>query len=99
LNVRTAQLSADTMPVGRAFVPRIGGVDVVQLAMIEDTQAVINYLNDDLWIDEDAARWTGESSSYPMPQSSQSPRYADNIEIDTDGLIDDLMNDLRGGGE
>jgi S-DNA-T family DNA segregation ATPase FtsK/SpoIIIE len=98
LNVRTSQLSADTMPVGRAFVPRIGGVDVVQLALIEDTQAVINYLNDDLWIDEDLAQWTFLPSENPRATYAPTP-YTDTAEIDTQGLIDDLLSDLRGGGE
>lgn len=96
LNLRTAHLPAEVMPPGRAFVPRVGGVDIVQLALVQDAAAHVARLNDDRWAHEEAAVWGADSMrSHPAPPAT-SALSSDALDIDTAGLIDDLLNDLRG---
>lgn len=97
LNLRTAHLPAETMPPGRAFVPRIGGVDIVQLALVQDVAAHVARLNDDRWAHEEAAAWQAAPlASDSPPAATASTLNSDPLDIDTAGLIDDLLNDLRG---
>ncbi len=96
LNLRTAHLPAEAMPPGRAFVPRVGGVDIVQLALVQDVAAHVARLNDDRWAHEESATW-GAAPAPTCSEPNAAPTPAtDALDIDTAGLIDDLLNDLRG---
>lgn len=96
LNLRTAHLPAETMPPGRAFVPRVGGVDIVQLALVQDVPAHVARLNDDCWAYEGPAVWGAAPLCRDPASSTPAASSSDALDIDTAGLIDDLLNDLRG---
>jgi DNA segregation ATPase FtsK/SpoIIIE, S-DNA-T family len=92
LNLRTAHLSSELMTVGRAFVPQGNRVDVVQTAWVEDVTRYVNQLNDQVWIDDMNAHWF-----YPASKAQDFTRQAnrfslDSLDIDTQGLVDDLLN-------
>jgi len=98
LNLRTAHLLSDNMPVGRAYVPTPRGLEVVQTAWVDDVVRTVNDLNDNVWADEERATWVTEVTSPTATQAlSQVARrvYPDAIDIDTQGLIDDLLSDWQ----
>ncbi len=97
LNLRTAHLPSENMPVGRAYVPTLRGLEVVQTAWVDDVPRVVQDLNHNVWADEERAFWLTEAKSPPAMQAPPAARhtYTDAIDIDTQGLIDDLLSDWR----
>lgn len=94
LNVRAAKRPADVMPPGRAFFARHNDVRVVQTALIEDTARLVAHLNADVWGSCGAAAWRSAAKS-PLPADSDHGTNGGALDIDTAGLIEDLL----GGGD
>lgn len=94
LYVRTVHLSGDVMPEGRAYFARNNSVQVVQIALVEDTPQQVTYLNHELWRTSDRAKWHSLAPTPPM-QAAHTPNMpaanASDVEIDVAGLIDDLL--------
>jgi hypothetical protein len=97
LNLRTAHLPSENMPVGRAYVPTLRGLEVVQTAWVDDVPRIVRDLNHNVWADEERAFWLTEADPPPAMQAPPAVRqaYTDAIDIDTQGLIDDLLSDWR----
>jgi hypothetical protein len=94
LYVRTVHLSGDAMPEGRAYFARSNGVQVVQMALVEDTAQQVTQLNNSVWRTSDRAKWHSlavpVSSSQAANLPAASPNHGD-VEIDVAGLIEDLL--------
>ena len=101
LNIRTVGLSNDIMPPGRAFYAQHSRIDVIQTALVDNPQLLVNRINQQLWGDYAPATWghmTDESSqSRQVNQQNDASvgeeSKADELDIDTDGLIEDLLGD------
>lgn len=95
LNVRTTGLSNDAMPEGRIYVPLLNQIKVVQVAHIESASGYVAQINDRLWGKFERASWQNPASVddlYQPPPSARSGNVPTvNLDIDTVGLIDDLM--------
>jgi hypothetical protein len=96
LNMRATHLSNEVLAVGRAYVANINTVDVVQTALIDDIGREIDQINDDLWADYGSSDWFyhAKNDATLAPLSYSSASTADG-EIDTTGLLDDLLNEWR----
>jgi S-DNA-T family DNA segregation ATPase FtsK/SpoIIIE len=94
LNMRASHVSNEVLAVGRAYVANINAVDVVQTALIDNLGRDIDQINDDLWADYPSANWfypTNQIAPYaPIAYSSS---VNDDGDIDTTGLLDDLLNE------
>jgi hypothetical protein len=92
--VRAAGLSTDTLPVGRAYGVGIGAgaLPIVQTAFVSDAGQVAAEISAH-WAGSNPAAWlTGKpSSAASKPPTSGKPAIP--LDIDTDGLLDDLMGD------
>jgi S-DNA-T family DNA segregation ATPase FtsK/SpoIIIE len=94
LNVR-AQVPAEPMPPGRAYFAQHNRVQVVQTALVDDVPAYVDYINDTLWPNATSAMWSASAGSLHAPRSVHSDELSSptphDVEIDIDGLIDDLL--------
>ncbi|MEO8394126.1 MAG: FtsK/SpoIIIE domain-containing protein, partial [Chloroflexota bacterium] len=108
LNVRTTNLSADAMPEGRAFVLLGNQIDVVQIAIVNNMSEYVQQING-TWRAHDRADWRNPASDQQLRQSGgaapansgasvkASSGGGSGVDIDTQGLIDDLLG--RSSGE
>jgi hypothetical protein len=101
LNVRTANLPVDPMPDGRAYFPRQNSMLTLQTAIVDDVAEQVRQLNA-YWVNFERAAWRHPVSEERMRQraenlvggrseSSSAFGGSFSIDIDTDGLIDDLL--------
>lgn len=102
--IRTNQLPAEIMPEGRAYFAQHNQIAVVQTALVENTVLTVNRLNQQVWGENEPASLT---QSIPTPTDipavgggfippaspPETPETLPPLEIDTAGLIADLMND------
>lgn len=95
LNVRVPNLPSEPMPVGRAYFAQQNRVQVVQTPLIDDVPALVRQLNERIWQQADPAMWR-----YPYAHGLQGGSTSaqaqlneghNTLDIDTDGLIDDLL--------
>lgn len=104
LNVRTTHLTADVMPDGRAFFPAQNTIHTVQTAVVEDVPELVRTINNQLWPKFERATWRHPVSDARLRQqaenlvgggksssSSSGGLGGFSIDIDTDGLIEDLL--------
>ncbi len=103
--IRTSQLPTEMMPEGRAYFAQHNQIAVVQTALIENAVLSVNRLNRQVWNDYEPASLTSSSTTVPVvevglippasPQTTEdTPESVPPLEIDTAGLIADLLNDL-----
>jgi len=93
LNVRIAGLPADAMPEGRAFVPQVNAIRVVQTALVDQPAEMVAQINIS-WQKSTNAAWHAPLKPHDKPASSDEPTSSygvESIEIDTAGLIEDLL--------
>lgn len=97
LNVRTAGLSSETMPPGRAYFAQSNTLQVVQTALVENPALYVNRINDQIWGSAGRARWREGASAAPGPAAPaarhDTPTNHAALDIDTAGLIRDLLGD------
>ena len=100
LNIRTSGLTNDTMPAGRAFYAQHNTVTVLQTALVDNPQVLVNRINLQLWGDYSSATWghiAGDTSQSEIAVEQEDTPSDDNsggeLDIDTDGLIEDLLGD------
>lgn len=101
LNIRTTGLTNDIMPPGRAFYAQHNAVTVLQTALVDNPQLLVNRINQQLWGAYPAATWNhiADKSSDDEPTVTQGESADDDkssggeLDIDTDGLIQDLLGD------
>lgn len=102
LNIRTAGLSNETMPPGRAFYAEHNTVTVLQTAQVDNPQVLVNRVNQQLWRDHRQSVWghiavdeSQATSSEPAitVEDKTQPTTDSELDIDTDGLIQDLLGD------
>ncbi len=106
--IRTSQLPAEIMPEGRAYFAQHNQIAVVQTALIENAALAVNRLNQQVWGEYEPATLTvsvpvpttdpivGAQGLAPLPQNETSEPDIQSLlplEIDTAGLIADLLND------
>jgi len=97
LNVRVANLSADMMPVGRAYYAQHNAVTVVQTGLVEDTRFFVDQINNRIWQGMPRAKWQHPARAASLGESAQNPALdsreskGGNVDIDTAGLIEDLF--------
>lgn len=92
LNVRATGLSDEAMPAGRAYFADHNVIHVVQTALVENPQRYVTHINQHLWVDSEQARWKHPTRRPDNIVEQGNPR---SVDIDTQGLIDDLL----GSGE
>jgi len=100
LNVRTTNLPVDPMPDGRAYFPRQNTVQTLQTAIVDDVAEQVRELNA-YWVNFERAAWRHPVSEdrlrqkaenmFGRSESSGSFGSSFSIDIDTDGLIEDLL--------
>lgn len=96
-NIRTAQLPAEIMPEGRAYFAQHNQIHVIQTALVENAALTVNRINGQIWMEAAAAAWLHTTSpappvNAPPPVKAPAPEtLAPPLEIDTQGLIDDLL--------
>ena len=100
LNIRTTGLTNDTMPAGRAFYAQHNAVMVLQTALVDNPQVLVNRINQQLWGDYAAATWghiAGDTSQVQeatiQDDTLNEDKKGGRLDIDTDGLIEDLLGD------
>ncbi len=93
LNVRIASLPNEPMPEGRAYYAQHSTVQVIQTALVENPPLMVNRINAQIWPDAPYARWLSDQSAAPPPSSPEidSPPRRDSLDIDTAGLIEDML--------
>ncbi len=87
IHLRITQLPADAMPEGRAFFVRHNSVIVVQTALVTEPETLVNAINA-RWIDHPQAAL--DLPLVPDAADTRS-RPTGDLEIDTAGLIEDLL--------
>lgn len=98
LNIRTSGLTNEIMPPGRAFFAQHNAVTVLQTALVDNPQLLVNRVNQQIWRDHPSATWQHIAGEPPQPVTESdddlppTPRGG-NLDIDTDGLINDLLGD------
>jgi hypothetical protein len=95
LYVRIAGISAEAMPEGRAYFAQYNNINVVQTALVENLPAVVTRINEQ-WTEYPPAGWwyAGEDAAPVTPTAnSGAASQAQDLEIDTAGLIQDLLGD------
>lgn len=93
LNVRIAGLPADAMPEGRAFVPLVNAIRVVQTALVDQPAEMVAQINIS-WQKSTNAAWHAPLKPHEKPASPDEPASSygvESVEIDTAGLIQDLL--------
>lgn len=96
LNIRTSGLTNETMPPGRAFYAQHNAVTVLQTALVDNPQLLINRINQQIWGDLPSALWhniSGEAETNSIQPDRHDEIKGNNLDIDTDGLIQDLLGD------
>jgi S-DNA-T family DNA segregation ATPase FtsK/SpoIIIE len=95
LNVRIANLPNEPMPEGRAYYAQHSAVQVIQTALVENPSLMVSRINTQIWPDSSRARWLSDAAAAtpPPPRSPEidSPPPRDSLDIDTAGLIEDLL--------
>lgn len=93
LNQRAADLPNEPLPPGRGYLTGAARPIPVQTAWVSDVQAAVNHLCQ-RWSGQVGVRWAlGDS---PAPPRQESTRAAP-LDIDTAGLMDDLLGGGDGG--
>jgi hypothetical protein len=105
--IRTSQLPAEIMPEGRAYFAQHNQIAVVQTALVENAALAVNRLNQQVWGDSEPATLTTPApmptptdhiveAEYvpPIPPEPplDTPEPLPPLDIDTAGLIADLLN-------
>ncbi len=101
--LRTNQLPAEMMPEGRAYFAEHNQIAVVQTALVENAALTVNRLNQQVWGEYEPASLTQSISTpttvpvvgagfIPPASPQDTPETLPPLEIDTAGLIADLMN-------
>lgn len=101
LNARSHGLPEEFMPEGRAFYVHQNAAAVVQIARVEDVSEAVQAVNL-RWQAHDDARWLGQPQAVSAPPSeaaAAAAAYAEELlpgalEIDTGGLLNDLLGEL-----
>jgi S-DNA-T family DNA segregation ATPase FtsK/SpoIIIE len=94
-NVRIAGLPAEAMPPGRAYFAQHHHVRVVQTALVENAALIVNRLNAQVWPNAARAAWEHPAEDVYQPRPASRPSFSGpSVDIDTDGLLRDLL-----GGE
>ena len=105
--IRTSQLPAEIMPEGRAYFAQHNQIAVVQTALVENAALAVNRLNQQVWGEHEPATLTvplptlmtipvvgAEHIPPTSPQTTnENPESLPPLEIDTAGLIADLLGD------
>jgi DNA segregation ATPase FtsK/SpoIIIE, S-DNA-T family len=91
LNVRTSHLPNDLLPEGRAYFAQHSHIRVVQTALVENPLLTVNRLNEQIWADAGHAAWTVGKPLQPEYHAENGAARNDALEIDTAGLIEDLL--------
>jgi len=101
LNVRAADWPNEVMPEGRAYFAAHNAIRVVQTAWVDNPQLLVNRINEQVWPGYERARWihpvNGEQPlrrAESMPPETASEVSNDSPDIDTEGLIQDLLDGL-----
>src|SRR5690606_11995547 len=95
LNVRVSHLPPDMLPEGRAFFAQHSNVTVIQTAFVEYPKVMVNCINQQEWAHAKPAAWLVQEAIAPPAPVQEQEDFTLDIDIDTTGLIDDLL----GGGE
>jgi S-DNA-T family DNA segregation ATPase FtsK/SpoIIIE len=88
LNIRTAGLSAEPMPEGRAYFVEHNTIQVIQTALVENPAQVVASINEAMWPHAERAHWLTDND---LPQPPAPPAADSRLSIDVDGLLDDLL--------
>lgn len=90
IHPRITQFSAESMPEGRAFFARHTSVSIVQTVWVDQADTQVNAINHQ-WGDVQPLMLDAVAPPVPDAESLTQPIRDENIEIDTAGLIDDLL--------
>jgi len=100
LNIRMTGLPLEAMPEGRAYYPQGNQISVIQTATISDVKGYVEYLNTHSWGDKSPAKWLHPATRDQISQQIDEAQDINgdggnrwSLEIDTRGLIDDLLSD------
>jgi len=105
LNIRTTGLTNEAMPAGRAFYAQHNAITVLQTAQVDNPPVLVNRVNQQLWRGYPKAAWghiAGDDNAESDPiadisDSTDDPQTESSgggdLDIDTDGLIQDLLGD------
>lgn len=90
LNVRAYDLPNEAMPQGRAYFAQHHHIRVIQTAWVDNVALAVNRINHQVWADAAPAAWRypAEHSEPHTLEDTASP-----LDIDTQGLIQDLLGD------
>ncbi|MBZ0289273.1 MAG: AAA family ATPase, partial [Anaerolineae bacterium] len=92
LNVRTSHLPNEVLPEGRAYFAQHTAIRVIQTALAENPALYVNRINEQFWAFAGRAQWMTQPS--PAPEHpTEVPPPASPLDIDTAGLIEDLLGD------
>jgi DNA segregation ATPase FtsK/SpoIIIE, S-DNA-T family len=93
LNVRVSDLPNEAMPEGRVFFAQQNIIRVIQTTLIENPQQWIKQINEQIWPKAGRAQWQNPVQPIVQPNTPKSPQKENDVEvdIDTDGLIEDLL--------
>ncbi|MBC7814368.1 MAG: AAA family ATPase, partial [Burkholderiales bacterium] len=94
LNIRITGLPSEIMPEGRAFFPQQNSVQVVQIALVEDTPAYVKRINEQ-WDGYERAAWLNPVRGVQVRRTVKPTETMGNmgeLSIDTEGLIEDLFS-------
>ncbi len=101
--LRLSGLTADNLPRGRAFVPENNRVSIIQTALVENPALLINRIHQQMWPQSQRAAWVSTASPVLAHQNSaveitstSSPSAPTDLNIDTMGLIEDLLRGKTG---
>ena len=92
LNVRTSHLPNDTLPEGRAYFAQHTAIRVIQTALVENPALYVNRINEQFWAHAGRAQWITLPAAEPEHPTEVPPAPASPLDIDTAGLIEDLLS-------
>jgi hypothetical protein len=89
--VRTSHLPNEVLPEGRAYFAQHTAIRVIQTALVENPALYVNRINEQFWAGSGRAHWTTQPSAPPETQIETHMATAAPLDIDTAGLIEDLL--------
>lgn len=99
-NVRTNELTNKLMPPGRAFFIQYSTIETVQIGFVDNTARHVAHINDLLWQGhvraDKLAVHDPSASSVELPENNS---HQAGIDIDTAGLLEDLLNNHNDNNE
>jgi len=97
-NVRSNGLSNKLMPPGRAFFIQYSTIETVQIAYVDHIARHVAQLNDTLWQGYTKAKQLDIQVQTP-DESQRSTAYQNSVDIDTAGLLEDLLGKQNDNNE